>query len=205
MAYTTPEFVAGFQSEIDSLVTEFQNIQQEKTQQLRRIPDELEYLDVELRGIQFIANSSFYANNDANSYPNYANSFVSPGTFTLKSNEEMLFDSTSTLNLNSSSAMTLDSSSTLRLESSSTLTITNGTVTVTINGGNVTVTGATTTNISGQLQEAGDRVATRDWVTANFSENTHTHTYFRNTSGYDANGDFIGVSSYSANTSQPST
>lgn len=76
----------------------------------------------------------------------------------------------------------------------------NGVITLTIEGGNLTITGATTVNIvDGELQEGGSRVATRDWVTSNFSENSHTHTF--SGTGSDGNTSIT----ISGTTSGPST
>jgi hypothetical protein len=76
----------------------------------------------------------------------------------------------------------------------------NGTIRLTIEGGNLTIAGATTVNVvDGQLQEGGVRVATRGWVTDNFSENDHTHTF--SGSGSDGNTSIT----ISGTTSGPST
>lgn len=76
----------------------------------------------------------------------------------------------------------------------------NGIITLTIEGGNLTISGATTVNVvEGELQEGGVRVATRGWVTDNFSENDHTHTF--SGTGSDGNTSIT----ISGTTSGPST
>jgi hypothetical protein len=90
--------------------------------------------------------------------------------------------------------------STFTVTGDDTVTITNGTITLTMDGGNLTIAGATAVNVAdGQLQEGGVRVATRGWVTDNFSENNHTHTF--SGSGSDGNTSIT----ISGTTSGPST
>jgi len=72
------------------------------------------------------------------------------------------------------------------------VTITNGQATLTINGGVINVS-------QGELQFGGNKVATETWVTDNFSENNHTHTF--SGSGSDGNTSIT----ISGTTSGPST
>jgi len=86
MAYTTPEFVTSFQSEIDDLVTEFQTLKVTKDAESAAIPEELEDLDIELRSIRLTANSTFSANNPAGAYNPYPNA-ASAGHIEIDANQ----------------------------------------------------------------------------------------------------------------------
>jgi len=86
MAYTTPEFVASFQSEVDALVTDFQALKTEKDAELALIPNELEDLDIELRSIRLTADSAFSANNPAGAYNPYP-SAASAGHIEIDANQ----------------------------------------------------------------------------------------------------------------------
>ena len=171
MAYTTPEFVANFQSEIDSLVTEFQTVQQQKSAEAERIPNELEDLDVELKSIRWKASSTFSANNPADAYDPYPNS-ASPGHIELESNQTVKIT-------NGTVTVTV---------SGSTVTVT-GATTANFGAANITTTG----NISGATV-----TGTTDVVGGGKSLKTHTHNFSdtANTSGTTGSADGTGIHSH---------
>ena len=171
MAYTTPEFVANFQSEIDSLVTEFQTVQQQKQAEANRIPDELEDLDVELKSIRWKASSTFSANNPADAYDPYPNS-ASPGHIELESNQTVKIT-------NGTVTVTV---------SGSTVTVT-GATTANFGAANITTTG----NISGATV-----TGTTDVVGGGKSLKTHTHDFSdtAEASGTTGSADGTGIHSH---------
>ena len=173
MAYTTPEFVASFQSEVNALVTDFQALKTEKDAELALIPDELEDLDIELRSIRLTANSAFSANNPAGAYNPYPNA-ASPGHLELVTNDRI---DLITPNIE------LDASQTITIDGSSSVTITNGTVTITVSGSSVTVSGATTANFgAANITTTGNITGatvtgTTDVIADTINLKTHEHFF----------------------------
>jgi len=180
MAYTTPEFVASFQSEVDALVTDFQALKTEKDAELASIPDELEDLDIELRSIRLTANSAFSANNPAGAYNPYPNA-ASPGHLELVTNDRI---DLITPNIE------LDASQTITIDGSSSVTITNGTVTITVSGSSVTVSGATTANFgAANITTTGNITgATVTGTTDVIADTINLKTHKHNAGTYDVNG-----------------
>jgi len=150
MAYTTPEFVTSFQSEIDSLVTDFQTLKVTKDAELALIPEELEDLDIELRSIRLTANSTFSANNPAGAYNPYPNA-ASAGHIEIDANQTVkITNGTVTITVSGSSVTV------------------SGATTANFGAANITTTG----NITGATV-----TGTTDVVAGTINLKTHEHVF----------------------------
>jgi len=150
MAYTTPEFVASFQSEVDALVTDFQALKTEKDAELALIPNELEDLDIELRSIRLTADSAFSANNPAGAYNPYPNA-ASAGHIEIDANQTVKITNGIVTITVSGSSVTVS-----------------GATTANFGAANITTTG----NITGATI-----TGTTDVVADGKSLKTHTHDF----------------------------
>lgn len=150
MAYTTPEFVASFQSEVNALVTDFQALKTEKDAELALIPNEFENLDIELRSIRLTANSAFSANNPAGAYNPYPNA-ASAGHIEIDANQTVkITNGTVTITVSGSSVTV------------------SGATTANFGAANITTTG----NITGATV-----TGTTDVVGDGKSLKNHTHNF----------------------------
>ena len=166
MAYTTPEFVASFQSEVDALVTDFQALKTEKDAELALIPNELEDLDIELRSIRLTADSAFSANNPAGAYNPYP-SAASAGHIEIDANQTVKITNGIVTITVSGSSVTVS-----------------GATTANFGAANITTTG----NITGATV-----TGTTDVIAGSINLKTHEHFFSANGAAEGTTGSTGGV------------
>lgn len=187
MAYTTPEFVASFQSEVDALVTDFQTLKTEKDAELASIPNELEDLDIELRSIRLTADSTFSANNPAGAYNPYP-SAASAGHIEIDANQTVkITNGTVTITV-SGSSVTVSGATTANFGAAN-ITTTGNITGATVTGTTEVVAGSINLSTHEHVFTDSGTASGTTGSTSGVDFSAHTHTF---SDGFTISGDTEG-------------